>query len=379
MELPLALGSGAVLPVQYDDVELDTPALLVDLDVVEANIARMQAFADHEGVHLRPHVKSHKSLEVARRQLAAGAHGLCVATASEAQLMQASTARDILIAYPLLGERKMARLEQLSAEDRLTLVTDSFGVTDGYRHFAKRGGAPLRVLVEIDTGMHRAGVDPRRAVEVALDVARSDRLQFGGILTHAGHAHDAPDHRGVAHIARAEAATMGAVREELENAGLEVATVSAGSTITAPYLRRSDGITEIRPGTYVYNDLRTLSRFACTPNMIAASMLTTVVSVAGDRVTLDAGSKTLTTTVDQEHGHGYPVDRPDARFTRMSEEHGVLTVPEVAGFRSPVVGDRMRVLPIHVCVWIDLQSEIYGTRRGLITERIRVEGMRHSL
>ncbi len=196
-------------------------------------------------------------------------------------------------------------------------------------------------------------------------------------MTHAGHAHDAATREEITEVARGEAAVMGGVREDLESAGLDVPVVSAGSTITSRYLRRSDGITEIRPGTYVYNDLRTLGRFACGPEHIAASMLTTVVSMNGSRVTLDAGSKSLTTSRDVQYGSGYPAEYPHARFTRMSEEHGVLTLPGAPELVS--VGDRLRILPIHICVWMDLQPEIYGVRGGRVVERIAVEAMRHSL
>jgi len=169
---------------------------------------------------------------------------------------------------------------------------------------------------------------------------------------------------------------MGDVRASLERAGHEVAVVSAGSTLTARYLSAADGITEIRPGTYVYNDLRTLSCWACTPEEIAATMLATVVSADGERVTIDAGSKTLTTTTAPDYGSGHLAGRPDSAFTRVSEEHGVLSVPG-----SPVlrVGDRVRILPVHACVWSDLQPEVYGIRQGQLTERIRVDAFRTSL
>lgn len=375
--VPVPLREHVALPVHLEDTDLDTPAVLIDLDVVDANITGMQAFADDEGFALRPHVKSHKSLAIAARQLATGARGVCVATGSEAEVMAATDAEDVLVAYPLVGQRKLERLDSLAGDRRVILVTDSLEVTEGYRRYAKSLGVSIRVLVDVDTGMHRVGAQPSNVVTVALDVARAEGLEFLGIMTHAGHAHDVPTREEIAQVARGEAAVMGAVREDLEIAGLDVPVVSAGSTITSRYLRRSDGITEIRPGTYVYNDLRTLGRFACTADQIAASMLTTVVSMNGDRVTLDAGSKSLTTSRDAEFGHGYPVEYPCSRFARMSEEHGVLELPGAPGLVS--VGDRLRVLPIHVCVWMDLQPEIYGVRGGRVVERIALEAMRHSL
>ncbi len=375
--MPHPLDDAVRLPVGLTDEALETPALLVDLDVVDHNISRMQAFADREGFALRPHVKSHKSLAMTQRQLDAGAKGVCVATTSEALVMAASETPDVLVAYPLVGRSKLNRLQQLADEDRLTLVTDSHQVTAGYRDLAARVGRPVRVLVEVDTGMHRVGASPRHVVDLASDVERGGHLQFAGILTHAGHAHDVPRQSDIERVAREEAAIMGSVREDLETAGFDVRVVSAGSTITSPYLRRGDGITEIRPGTYIYNDLRTAGRHACTVDMIAASMLSTVVSTSGSRVTLDAGSKTLTSSRDADHGYGVVVGHEDAVFTRLSEEHGVLGLPSVDG--SLAVGDRVRILPIHVCVWMDLQPEVYGTRAGQVVERITVDAMRHSL
>jgi D-serine deaminase-like pyridoxal phosphate-dependent protein len=196
-------------------------------------------------------------------------------------------------------------------------------------------------------------------------------------MTHAGHSHDASDELGIEVVGRLEAVVMGGVREDLEAAGLDVRVVSAGSSITSAYLTAADGITEIRPGTYVYNDLRTLGRHACTPDALAATVLATVVSTSGRRVTIDAGSKTLTPTKDATYGHGHLRHRPGVVFTRLSEEHGVMDARD--DLPMPSVGDKVQVLPIHVCVWMDLQAEVYGVRGGRIVERITVDAMRHSL
>jgi len=375
--LPRPLTPEIALPIALDDPRIDTPAVLVDLDIVEANISRMAALARRERLSLRPHIKTHKSTAMAQRQLAAGAVGLCCATASEAEVMVAGGVGDVLLAYPLVGRRKLERVTPLLRRGSLTLVTDSKAVTASYRELAQTIGCSIRVMIEVDSGMHRVGVEPRRIVEIAQDIAKGNELELRGILTHAGHSHDATDQLGIESVARQEAAIMGAAREELEAAGFDLAIVSAGSTITAPYLHARDGITEIRPGTYVYNDLRTMSTYACTPDGLAAFALATVVSLEGDRVTIDAGSKTLTTSHDAVYGFGHLRDLPGSRFTRLSEEHGVLAVPE--GTSRLAVGDRVQVLPVHVCAWMDLQPEIYGVRNGQIVERLPVEAMRHSL
>jgi D-serine deaminase-like pyridoxal phosphate-dependent protein len=385
--LPSALDPAAALPVQLCDPRLDTPAMLVDLDVAEANITSMAAFARRAGLRLRPHVKTHKSLAMARRQLDAGAVGLCVATVSEAEVFAGAAAvgeaaagtgiADLTLAYPVVGARKLTRLAEVCRAVPATLVADSAAVIDGYAEVARVAGRTMPVLVEVDTGMRRAGALPNAVPELAGQVSKSAGLEFAGILTHAGHAHDAVGQLGIEQVARREAAVMGDVRADLEQAGYEVRVVSAGSSLTARYLTAADGITEIRPGTYIYNDLRTLACWSCTAEEIAVSMLATVVSTGdgGARVTVDAGSKTLTMTTEPVYGHGHLVGRPDATVTRLSEEHGVLTVTG-----TPLaVGDLVRILPVHVCVWSDLQPEIYGIRHGEIVERIRVDAFRHSL
>jgi D-serine deaminase-like pyridoxal phosphate-dependent protein len=382
VSLPSALHPAAVLPLPLEDPQLDTPAMLVDLDIAEANIASMAAFARRAGLRLRPHFKTHKSIAMARRQTDAGAVGLCVATVSEAEVFARAAAAgdaiaDLTLAYPVVGARKLARLAEVCRAVPVTLVADSAAVVDGYGELARMTGRTLAVLVEVDTGMHRVGAVPRAVPELARQVSKSARLEFAGILTHAGHAHDAVGQLGIERVARQEAAVMGDVRADLEQAGYEIPVVSAGSSLTARYLTAADGITEIRPGTYIYNDLRTLACWSCTADEIAVSMLATVVSIGdgGARVTVDAGSKTLTTTTDSVYGHGHLTGRPDARVTRLSEEHGVLTVNGTA----PAVGELVRILPVHVCVWSDLQPEVYGTRNGEIVERIRVDAFRHSL
>lgn len=374
---PRPLADGVELPIGFDDERLDTPALLVDLDAVDANINRMAAYARRAGLALRPHIKTHKSLAMARRQLAAGAAGLAVATTAEAVVMARSGVTDLLLAYPTIGRRKLERIVPLVETGALTLVTDSAEATTGYRELAGHLGRVIPVLVEVDTGMDRVGVEPSHVLKAAQEIVSAPGLEFRGVMTHAGHAHNAADARGIELVARREAAVMGNVREDLEASGLDVEIVSAGSTITAPFLSASDGITEIRPGTYIYNDLRTLACYACTADAMAMTALATVVSRNGDRVTLNTGSKTLTPTTHPDFGYGHLRSRPDVSITHLSEEHATARIevdrPHLA------IGDRVQVLPVHVCLWSDLQREVYGHRGGRIEERITVDAMRHSL
>jgi D-serine deaminase-like pyridoxal phosphate-dependent protein len=364
------------LPAAPGDPQLDTPCLLIDLDILTANLARMTALADRSRVLLRPHVKTHKSLRIARLQLQAGATGICVATVGEAEVMRSGGIGDILIAYPLVGEAKLTRLLPLAADGGITLATDSMEVAEGYSRLAARVGSTLPVLLDIDSGMRRTGVQPAMAGEVGAKIASLPGLELLGIMTHAGHAHDVTTQPDIEAVARQESRAMQQARERLEALKIPVPVVSAGSTITAPYLSADDGITEIRPGTYVFNDLRTLELYACTPDQIAATILATVVSVNEDQIVLDTGSKTLTMTATQQHGFGKMKNRPRSSFIRLSEEHGVVALdPEEAGLR---VGDRVEVLPIHICVCVDLQQDAYGIARGRIEEVIHIDAARRS-
>jgi D-serine deaminase-like pyridoxal phosphate-dependent protein len=374
--LPLPLGPSVNLPVALDAAALDTPAILVDLDIVDANIRHMATLAGRNGFRLRPHVKTHKSIAMARRQIDAGATGVCTATVTEAEVMIAGGIKDVMIAYPLVGRRKFERLAPLFDQASVTLAADSSAVIRSYAEFAAHIDRDVPVLLEVDAGMHRVGIAPENVVTLGKELSRTPRLLLRGVMTHAGHTHDVTAAADIADIARYEAEIMGLVREDLMRAGLDVEVVSAGSCITAPYFRSDDAITEVRPGTYIYNDLRTLGLFACTPDSLAATALATVVSVDGDRVTIDAGSKTLTVSKDAVFGYGLLAEYHAARFTRLSEEHGVLKIAEGPKVN---VGQRVRALPVHVCVWMDLQAEVYGIRGSQVVERIRVDAMRHSL
>jgi D-serine deaminase-like pyridoxal phosphate-dependent protein len=348
----------------------------IDLDIVAANIARMAALARRAGLRLRPHAKTHKSLRVARMQLDAGVAGICVATVGEAEVMRAGGIDDILVAYNIIGAGKLSRLQPVCADGGITLTADSIEVAEGYSRLARLVGRTLPVLLEIDSGMKRTGIQPETAGQVGSKIAALPGIELTGILTHAGHAHDVSEQPDIEAVARDEARVMQRAAEELTSQGIDVRVVSAGSTITAPYLTAYDGVTEIRPGTYVFNDLRTLEMYACTPDQIAATILATVVSVGEDRIVLDEGNKTLTMTATRQHGFGKIKGLPDSSFLRLSEEHGVAAVGDSGGHLR--VGDRVQVLPIHICVCVDLQHEAYGVARGAITEVIRVDAARRS-
>lgn len=358
------------------DVSADTPSIVVNLEVVRANLEHMASYARRVGVALRPHAKTHKSSYFARAQIELGSNGVCVAKVGEAAALRDAGINELFIAYPVIGPTKLRRLEPLVADGGILLGGDSEAVFDGYSQVAQAVDRSIEVLVEVDSGMRRTGVGVAEVVRLAEAVERMDGLEFAGIFTHAGQTHDCTDQLGVERVARQEAAIMGAAREALEGAGLAPRIVSAGSTITAPYLSSDDGITEIRPGTYIFNDLRTLELFACRADDIAATMVCSVVSRHDDYLVIDAGNKTLTLTCTPAHGYGYLRGLPQTRFVRLSEEHGVVDLgPETTQIG---VGDRVAVVPVHICAWVDLQREVYGLEAdGTVTE-IRIEAMRQS-
>ena len=346
---------------------IETPAVLVDLDVVERNVAAMAERARRAGVRLRPHAKTHKTVEIGRLQLAAGAEGLSVAKVGEAEVFAAAGFQDLFVAYPVVGEDKGRRLLALSDRARLAVGVDS---PDGARTLHavfQASGRRLDVLLKIDVGFHRVGVPPDQAVQAAQSISTLSGLRLRGVFTHAGHAYLAGSPDGVADIGRAEGSILVETAQRIRDAGIEIEEVSVGSTPTARHAMSVPGVTECRPGNYVFHDASQVSLGVCAPEDCALTVLATVVSVpAADRAVVDAGSKTLSSDPLRPSGpgHGFVLGRR-SRIARLSEEHGVIEVLPGEGFR---VGERVRILPNHACVVSNLHDRLLAVRGG------RVEG-----
>lgn len=355
-------------PAHIDDLE--TPAVLIDLDVVERNVATMAARAREAGVRLRPHAKTHKVPFIGRLQLGAGAAGLSVAKTSEAEVFAEAGFSDLFIAYPVVGLGKARRLLALAEKVRLAVGVDSLeGAALLGSEFAA-ASLRLDVVLKIDSGLHRVGVEPGLAVDVGRRLADLPGIRLRGIFTHAGHGYLQPTPEGVAAIGRQEGATMVQVATELRAAGVDVEEVSVGSTPTARHAMVA-GVTECRPGNYVYNDASQVALGTCRLEDCAMTVLATVVSVpARDRAVLDAGSKTLSTDPlrPKGEGHGW-VLRTASRLSRLSEEHGVVAVAPGDSFR---VGQRVRVLPNHACVVSNLHDRLAAVRGGRVEGELEV-------
>lgn len=327
-----------------------TPALLVDRDILDRNIATMATSARRRGATLRPHVKTHKSPDIARLQRDAGADGITVATVSEAEVFADNHFDDILIAYPLwVDAARGTRLRNLSQRARITVGIDS---TEGARVLAQQCGGEVAVLVEIDSGHHRTGVRPDEAGMLAAHAAAMG-LDVRGVFTFPGHSYG-PGLPTTA--ATDEAATLDTAAASMRDAGLEAVVISGGSSPTA-LLDVPSPATELRPGVYVFGDAQQLELGAVTEADIALTVLTTVVSARDGTVVLDAGSKTLgADRASWATGYGRILGSPDARLTALSEHHATVRWPGSSS--RPRIGDRVRVIPNHACNTVNLADEL---------------------
>lgn len=353
--------------------DVDTPVLAIDLDIMERNISRMAKKAKRHNVKLRPHIKTHKSPEIARLQVAAGATGVTAAKLGEAEVMVRGGIEDVLIAYPIVGEKKLARLEKLVTDAKVTVSLDSVEVAEGISRVGRRLGKRIPVYLEVDTGLKRVGVRPGApAASLAQAVARLQGVEVRGVMTHGGHVGAATSKDQLEELSRAQAELLVETAEEIRRAGVEVAEVSPGSTLAAFYEADTPGVTEIRPGTYVFNDSNTVDRWMATPDECAAFVITTVVSrPAPDRVVIDAGSKTLSAdqSVSGRGGHGLVLGGQGHQVVRLSEEHGVVQVDPDADIS---IGDQLLVVPNHICPAVNLSDYLVTVRNGSVVGEIPV-------
>ncbi|MCC7022483.1 MAG: alanine racemase [Thermomicrobiales bacterium] len=329
----------------------------------------MADLAKSHGVNLRPHAKTHKSPIIARMQLEQGAVGLTCAKLGEAEVfIREGGVRDILIAYPIVGEAKIARLLALMDEAQITVVVDSLEAAEALSRAMAAAGRTLDVYLEVNTGMNRAGVEPNDAVEIAHAISALPGLRLTGVMTFEGHAGSSPP-ESIADVAAAAGRTIVETAERIRAAGIPIAQVSVGSTPASWYTPATAGVTEMRPGTYVFFDNSIFRHGRIGPEQCAARVVATVVSrQAPDRAVIDAGSKTLALDPSRSHaGYGYIVGHPEAIIERLSEEHGMVTLPP--GEPGFAVGDRVEIIPNHVCPAVNLMDELLIVQDGRVVDR----------
>lgn len=339
----------------------ETPVPVVDLDRLERNLDRMAEYAARHRLTPRPHTKTHKSPKIAAEQIRRGAAGLTCATLLEAEVM-AEVSDKLLLAYPPVGEAKLQRLLSLPETCEVTVALDSVEVAESLADAAARRGRPVGVLVELDLGMHRVGLPGiGEAVELARRISQRPPLVYRGIAFYPGHIRQ-PVSRQAEALDQLRQGLRLAV-EALDRVGLRPGIVSGGSTPTLWGSHQIEEVTEIRPGTYVYNDRSTAQLGACDWSDCALTVLATVVSTAvPGQAVIDAGSKALGREPPEtgHEGYGALLDRPEVEVRRLSEEHGVLDLSR-SDWR-PVVGERVQVVPNHVCVAVHLHETVYGLR-----------------
>jgi len=351
--------------------ELDTPCVVVDMDRLERNIAAMALAARRAGVRLRPHAKTHKIPEIARLQIAAGASGMTLAKLGEAEAFADAGLGDFFLAYPLVGETKARRLLALMERARVVVGVDSVEGAQSLASVVGPTGRRLDVRIEIDMGLRRTGVLPENAIDLARAIAPLRGLRLRGIFTHAGQAYAEPTADKVAAVGRDEGTVLVRCAEALRAAGFEIEDVSVGSTPTAAASMSIAGVTECRPGTYVFNDATQVGLGICQPEDCALTVLATVVSVpAADRVVLDAGSKTLSSDIQRPTGDAYGmVAGGRGRLVRLTEEHGVVAPAPGTTWH---VGERVEVVPAHVCPVVNLHDRLVAVRGGRVEGELRV-------
>jgi D-serine deaminase-like pyridoxal phosphate-dependent protein len=345
--------------------ELSTPALTVDLDVLDRNLDRMAAYCHEHRLALRPHTKTHKTLEVARKQLERGAAGLTVAKVGEAEVMAGAGPPEILVAFPVLGAEKLKRLAVLATARRVLISLDSEATARELSAAATAQKATFGVLVEFDAGLGRCGLPPGPGcVELARRIQKLPGLTFRGLMTYPGNIWGTAQEREKETQSVAGAVARALAAFESERIAVEI--LSAGSTPSALFSDRIHGVTEIRPGTYVYNDLNTYYQGACAIEDCAARVVATVVSTAvPNRAIIDGGSKTFSSDLlgsGPRTGYGLVVEAPGARLMKLNEEHGYI---DTAGCGHNFhVGEVVTVIPNHVCACVNLHDEIFLLRNG---------------
>jgi D-serine deaminase-like pyridoxal phosphate-dependent protein len=337
--------------------DFGTPAVVIDLDRVERNIARVQKACDAAGVANRPHIKTHKIPALAHMQLDAGARGITCQKLGEAEVMADAGIDDILVSYNLIGDARTARLGHLARSVNIKVCADNPVTLASYAKAGEIAGRPVRVVVECDTGRKRAGVETAaEAVELARLIKASPHLEFAGLLFY-------PTEQSWAETQVFHDSALAGIRA----LGLTAEIISTGGTPNLANMGKLKGSTEHRAGTYIFNDRMMLAAGAATLDDCALTVFATVVSRAGaDRGILDSGSKTLTSDTGGLDGHGLILEHPEARIKGFAEEHGFLDLSKCNA--RPSVGDVVRVIPNHVCVVVNMVDRLIAVRNNEIVD-----------
>lgn len=354
---------------------LDTPALLLDIDKLDRNIEDIVEFAKKYNVNYRPHIKTHKCINIARKQIEQGAIGITVATVGEAEVMSNGGIKDILVAYPIASKVKLERIEQLMDQSKITITVDSVYQAGLLQDYFKSKKKELNVWIKINSGLNRCGVEPTEVKELARFIKESSNLKLDGVFTHAGHSYGANSEEEINEIANKEASVVLESAEICESIGIDIPHRSIGSTPTFKIAGKIKGITEIRPGNAVFFDMIQVGLEAATLDDCALTVMSTVGSIHKDRIVIDAGSKTLNLDKgahgnESVLGHGYIKEYPNLVIDRLSEEHGIISIKETNEMK---ITEKITIIPNHACTVANLFNKYLIVKNGEIIDEWKVD------
>lgn len=352
---------------------LETPTVLIDVDTLDRNLRHTAELARQAGVKLRPHFKTHKSIWIAKEQIRYGACGITVAKLGEAEVLAEAGITDFLIAFPIVGEAKLKRLARLMECANVIVSTDNVQVAQGLSNLGHSIGKSIKLYIDVNTGLNRCGKEPgEETVQLVQEIAALPYVHVVGLMTHGGFAYGKKSQEQVRDAAKIEAEGLVRTKHLLEQLGISIEEISVGSTPTSKFIGEIDGVTEIRPGAYVFGDISQLAIGVITPEECAMHVLATVVSTPRKgTVIIDAGSKTFSSDISTHMpGHGISRDYLGVYVERLSEEHGIVHVPEGIEFE---IGDQLLFLPNHCCTTTNLHDELQGVRGEQIDRKISVD------
>jgi len=358
-------------------LELDTPALLIEKQTMLGNIKKMQHIADASGVKLRPHTKTHKIPEIAKLQIESGASGIAVAKLSEAEIMADAGIDDIQIANIIVGSKKIKRLLNLKKRVKsLSCNVDSVEAAIAISEIFEKENCWLDVFIEINSGHNRSGLNEYKDIyQLAKTIQDLLGINLIGLFTHAGQAYAADSQDEIKNIGEKEGEFLVELSERLMQERIFIPKISVGSTPTAPYSSKVEGVTEIRPGNYIFHDIIQTKLGVCTIEECALSVLATVISIPdSERIIIDAGAKALSKDKGASktlapQGHGFVIGK-ECVIERLNEEHGIIT----HSGETFSIGEKIRIIPNHACVVMNLFDSAYLIENNKVIMQYEIKG-----
>ena len=352
---------------------LPTPAVVMELDIMEENVRDMYEHAKACNIAVRPHIKPHKSIEIAKMQIKNGASGITCAKIGEAEIMAQAGIKDILIAFPIIGEDKLKRLGELLKKTNVCTIINSVEGAQGLSDLGEKIGKKIQVLIEVDGGIRRGGRKPGMdTVDFARDVKNMKGIEIKGILYYGGTIYEARDREGIIEKTRMEQKEMTETAAMLEKEGLCMEILSGGSSYSSKCPEYMNGITEVRPGHYIFNDCGQLAKGFSKEENCALRVVASVVCITdSNHAIIDAGSKALTTDGQVGcMGYGHVIGRDDIVITKLNEEHGFLESKKGIDLK---IGDKIAIIPNHACVVPNLVDQAYGIRNGVLDHMVTID------